>query len=270
MGTPHYSTFLENYELDEAHYEEILNVIREHSGPNDKIIKHELYEITRKSFERLNPGVWLNDEIMNGYVSLINKRCRSTETGDRRTCFAFYTTFYTMLTDMNRLGTYNFRKLQRIVEKQKVNLRTLKTILIPINLTDSHWLLMSLDLTENIFYIIDSMGSSKQSAEHYVNVVRQFLQEYFHATKSESKSTIRKSFQPAAFDDNLANWKIVTPKDVTRQINGSDCGMHTCINMELLSRGPSDHALLNYPMDPDISMQTRKKMQIELLIGKLI
>ena len=77
-----------------------------------------------------------------------------------------------MLTDMNRLGTYNFRKLRRIVDKQKVNLRTLKTILIPINLTDSHWLLMSLDLVDNVFYVIDSMGSTKQSAEHHVNVIK--------------------------------------------------------------------------------------------------
>lgn len=59
------------------------------------------------------------------------------------------------------------------------------------------------------------------------------MQEYFHATKSESK--LRKS-SISDLDDNLVNWKIEAPKDVTRQINGSDCGMHTCLNMELLSR----------------------------------
>ena len=154
---------------------------------------------------------------------------------------------------MKRLGQYNFRKLQRIVDKQKVNLRTLKTILIPINLTDSHWLLMSLDLTENVFYVIDSMGSSRQSAEQHVNVVKQFLQDYFHATKSESKSVSRKSCMNTALDDNLVNWKIETPKDVTRQINGRDCGVHTCLNMEILSRMPDNYGSLGFPMDREIS-----------------
>ncbi len=32
------------------------------------------YFITRGSLERLKPGRWLNDEILNAYISLINQR----------------------------------------------------------------------------------------------------------------------------------------------------------------------------------------------------
>ena len=176
-----------------------------------------------------------------------------------------------MLTDMKRLNDYNFRKLQRIVEKQKIKLRNLKTILIPININHSHWLLMSLDLVNNKFYVIDSMGSSKQNAEFHVNIVKQFLQDYFHATKSESKSMQRKSFVNSSLDDNLVNWKIESPKDVTYQINGSDCGMHTCMNMEILTRPSCDDVSeLCYPMDSEISKTIRMKMKIELITGHLL
>ena len=43
---------------------------------SDIVINNEKanYFITRGSLERLKPGRWLNDEILNAYISLINQR----------------------------------------------------------------------------------------------------------------------------------------------------------------------------------------------------
>jgi len=46
--------------------------------------------------------------------------------------------------------------------------------MIPINIKASHWLLMSLCLQSNTFFIVDSMAGylSKDQTEGYVDLVR--------------------------------------------------------------------------------------------------
>lgn len=161
-------------EVDYGRYMQIMEAIDENFEPGDTIIKSDLYQISKQSFDRLRPGKWLNDEIINAYVSLINQREKLENQGQVQT-FAFNTFFYEMLLEMAKKGNYNFRKLQRIVDRQKVKLRSLKNIMIPINIKHCHWLLMALDLTENSFYILDSMGSTKQNATAYVKTVSQFI-----------------------------------------------------------------------------------------------
>lgn len=174
---------------------------------------------------------------------------------------------------MNRLGTYNFGKLARIVNKQKVKLRNMRQVFIPINLKDYHWLLMYLDMEASTFYVLDSMSTGLAEAEGYVRAVSQFLQDYFHSTKQESAAARRKSKCPTAGpDDNLTLWTTKVPQHITKQINGSDCGLHTCINMELLANrnpgAPEDK--LCYDMNPSNSNAARKKLSIEILTGSLL
>jgi Ulp1 family protease len=160
---------------------------------NDVVIETDDYSLTKRSFERLGANRWLNDECINAFVSLINRRETDKSKDKHPDTFAFNTFFYTMLEDMRVSNSYNFRKLQRIVNKKKINLRQLKNILIPINIRDYHWLLFDCNLSSNTFYIIDSMGSSRQEASHHIETIKQFLQDYFHATKGEIASSSRKS-----------------------------------------------------------------------------
>ena len=46
------------------------------SGGPEVVIKNEKagYEIARGSMERLQPRKWLNDEIINAYIALVNMR----------------------------------------------------------------------------------------------------------------------------------------------------------------------------------------------------
>lgn len=74
--------------------------------------------------------------------------------------FVFNTYFYTMLESMLKRGDYDYKKLERVITRKKVNLRNYKMILVPINIEKYHWFLLALDLTEDKFYIIDSMRTS--------------------------------------------------------------------------------------------------------------
>jgi Ulp1 family protease len=134
--------------------------------------------------------------------------------------------------------------LQRIVDRKKVSLRKFRNILIPINVQNSHWLLLNLNMERHSFDLLDSMSTSKDSTMAHAGLARQFLQDYFHATKSEVS---------AAVEDNTSLWSINVVK-VTQQVNGSDCGMHTCQNMKLIAQGGN----LWHEMSSERSLSTRR------------
>jgi len=67
------------------------------------------------------------------------------------------------------------------------------------------------------------------------------------------------------------------PKKLATQINGSDCGMHTCLNMELIARHPgykdgqpAFEIELNRRMDQERSDETRRNLMAQILIGRLL
>ena len=101
---------------------------------NEKvIIRNEKanYNLVRGSLDRLKPGQWLNDDIINAYVGLINQR---TAASGLKNVFIMNTFFFTMLEDMARRQDYSFVKLQRIIKRSKVDLQDFRLVIIPINI----------------------------------------------------------------------------------------------------------------------------------------
>lgn len=253
--------------LKVAGVKEILEVLE--SGQiqrSEKVVNNDLYEISQESMMRLSEGRWLNDECINAYVALINQREREINPTQVAT-LALNTFFFTMLEDMQNAGAYNFRKLNRYITKKKVQLREVKNLLIPINIRRCHWLLMNVHIPTSTFYLIDSLGSP--NCDKYVHLVSQFLEDYFNETIGQGK-TIE--------EESLKKWRATCPKDVTKQINMSDCGLHTCLNMEVISRLesrasqdlPTFEAGLKFPMSEEISTEYRRKLMIEILAGQIL
>lgn len=61
------------------------------------------------------------------------------------------------------------------------------------------------------------MGSSREEALRYVEIIKHFLQDYFHATKSEVPKSARQSLnQRRNLQDNLNLWDIKIPVNVSR------------------------------------------------------
>ena len=176
---------------------------------------------------RLSHGRWLNDECVNAYIALINKQQRGPDQEPRpsrtteqivQDTFVFNSFFFTQLQNMRKNKDYSFTKLQRVVTEKKVNLRRCKNIVVPINIKSSHWLLLNLNTSTNTFYIIDSMLSSSESQQvlikryenEYVDLVRQFMQDYFDSTKAERRQSHAKSLPGGApvhaLEDNMSLW----------------------------------------------------------------
>ena len=149
------------YEINKWYLEAIQKFLNQTGNhfDTDAVIDNEKanYRITKSSLERLLPGKWLNDEIINGYVSLINEREKEQNLGN---VYIFNTYFYTMIEGMLKRGDYDYKKLERILTRKKINLRNYKTVVVPINIEKYHWLMLCADLVEDKFYVIDSMKAS--------------------------------------------------------------------------------------------------------------
>ena len=63
---------------------------------------------------------------------------------------------------------------------------------------------MNCNMHSSTFEVLDSMSATIHSVEQHVDIVRQFLQDYFHSTKCESPCK--------NLEDNTTLWKIEIPK----------------------------------------------------------
>ena len=107
---------------------------------HDIVIKNDIanYVLSRSSLERLKPRKWLNDEVVNAYISLVNQR-------PAQKAYVMNTFFYTMLEDMRDRSDYVYTKCERILKRKKVNLADYQLTIVPVNITGSHWFLAAFE-----------------------------------------------------------------------------------------------------------------------------
>ncbi|CDW82695.1 sentrin-specific protease 2-like [Stylonychia lemnae] len=216
------------------------------------INNHECnYQIYRGSMECLKPGKWFNDEILNAYTELVNYRDNEKNLNN---VYVFSTFFYTMIDEMVKRNDYNYNKLMRKISKKGIKLEKFKLLLVPINLTKYHWFLIALDLKANINYVIDSMRTS--NLERYQNICRNLQRVFNEYIKSTGENENPKEFQ------------IEICEGIPSQDNGHDCGMCTCLNMELLGIN-ADVNDLSYQNSEEFSANQRRKIAVELVKGEL-
>lgn len=98
-----------------------------------------------------------------------------------------------MLEDMKANKDYKFSKLDRWIKKNLKsinaasknnayqNLFDCEALLIPINQTRYHWLMMAVDLKLGKIYIVNSMTTSSSTAKEYKGLISRFLDDYLAA-----------------------------------------------------------------------------------------
>lgn len=166
-------------------------------------------DITRKDIQTLKGLNWLNDEIINFYMSLICERNQNEP--EMTKVYAFTTFFYPKLV---KDGYNTLRRWTR-----KVDIFSYDLILIPVHL-GLHWTLSCIDFACKEIRYYDSMNGNNNEC---LIALRNYLKDEF-ADKKKSQ-----------FD--FSDWNFFHVKDVPQQMNGSDCGMFTCKYAEFLSRG---------------------------------
>ena len=112
-------------------------------------------------FKNLAPGRWLNDEIINFYFEMLMEGCIS----NNMRIHIFSSFFFTLLF---KSGQYRFKDVQRWTKK--IDIFTLEKIFIPVNITNSHWTLVLIDILFKTIYYYDSFRTDGPYADAALQV----------------------------------------------------------------------------------------------------
>ncbi|XP_022083723.1 sentrin-specific protease 1-like [Acanthaster planci] len=192
-------------------------------------------QLTRNDMHTLYGLNWLNDEIINFYMSMLVER--GGELGQTK-LHCFNTFFYPKLLKEGHAGLRRWTKKTDIFAKNM--------ILIPIHL-GMHWCLAIIDFRKKSIEYFDSMGGENKQC---LNA----LWDYLIAEHRDKKGS--------PYD--MTGWRSSCRRDIPQQLNGSDCGMFACKFADYISR---DKKITFTQHDMPYF---RKRMVWELLHKKLL
>ena len=117
--------------------------------------------VYRTSFLTLQPGEWLNDEVMNGYANVLNMKYYYNNMGASK-CFVVSSM---LLQKIAEPGQY-----ARVVRRwlPGIDIFALDKLLFLYNIGNSHWALVHVDIYRKRIEYIDSMGSEETTAIKWV------------------------------------------------------------------------------------------------------
>lgn len=192
--------------------------------------------ITEEDLMRLRPGIWLNDEIVNAYLELVDKRMEElrgegkdgTRENGRRAgklpkVKIMNSFFYSTLVSYNRAqqrSGYDYARVRRWT--RRFDVFSYDMLIIPINQQNTHWTLGVVNFQDKYVMHLDSLGNGGSEK------IREYLMRW---VKDEAMDK-RKG---EGFLES--EWKLVARPDVPRQENSDDCGVFTCKFADFLARG---------------------------------
>ena len=100
-----------------------------------------------KDFKSLRPGVWMDDGILNDFMSLLGKRCKSSKSLPQ--CHFFSTHFYAKLTEKIQgvRSRFHYDAVRRWSRKAEGgDIFALDYLFVPINKSNCHWALLVVDM----------------------------------------------------------------------------------------------------------------------------
>ncbi|KAJ1952991.1 hypothetical protein EC988_003250 [Linderina pennispora] len=184
------------------------NVIKEARSPYFSI-EMDQQPMTAHDISTLDSGEWLNDEVINFYMLLINKRSGSNPKLPK--VHAFSSFFFNML---DGSGYARVRRWTR-----RINLFEKDMVVVPVNIDNRHWVCMVIDFRSKYITYYDSMLSGDyRRRDVLLNYLRQ-----------ESEDKLKKPFDETG-------WATVCATDIPTQGNGYDCGVFTSAFAEYVSR----------------------------------
>lgn len=111
----------------------------------------------------LQPKKWVNDEIINAYGMLLNKRTDdlveavpNMENKGLPRAHAFSTFFFSKLSEPN---TFDYDVVRRWTRRPDIDVLAYDILLFPININKTHWVLVVINMRERCFFYTDSYHS---------------------------------------------------------------------------------------------------------------
>ncbi|XP_074547785.1 sentrin-specific protease 2 [Halichoeres trimaculatus] len=188
------------------------------SDPNLVLSAAFKLRITQRDLSTLQEGSWLNDEVMNFYLSLIMERCAGDSAGLK--VYTFSTFFFPKLRGVGGAAqTGGHAAVKRWTKA--VDLFLYDLILVPLHL-GVHWALAVIDLKSKTVTSYDSMG---RRHDDICGLLLLYLKEEHKAKKGR--------------DLDSTKWTIgsLRATEIPQQKNGSDCGVFACKYADYIAKG---------------------------------
>lgn len=118
-----------------------------------------------KDIWRLNPGEWLNDELVNAFFELLMQH------EHKGGCHFFSSYFMTKLLSRDPTSTedrYEYRNVRKWTKRKGVDLFAHNKVFIPINQGFDHWNLVVIDMQAKKIQLYDSMNKDKPEVLQYL------------------------------------------------------------------------------------------------------
>ncbi|KAK3283266.1 hypothetical protein CYMTET_9029 [Cymbomonas tetramitiformis] len=201
-------------------------------------------QITVSTIRCLQAGEWLNDEVINYFLALLQQRELRKRPGEPRFHF-FSTFFYNALFARNK--NFNYQAVQRWTTVEKLNYSLIKCrkVFVPVHQQGSHWVLAVINLVDEQVEYYDSMGGVDRTC---MSNLKSYIAEEFNDKGGEPLDTAR--------------WPAVAPSDIPQQDNGFDCGVFMLTYADYLSR---EHA---FTFSQEHIPHIRERIRNEILQDK--
>ncbi|KAM9842019.1 sentrin-specific protease 2 isoform 1-T1 [Aulostomus maculatus] len=187
------------------------------SDPNLVLSAAFKLRITQRDLATLQEGGWLNDEVMNFYLSLVMEQFSDQAAGLK--VYSFSTFFYPKLRGGGGGQAGGHAAVKRWTKA--VDLFLCDLILVPLHL-GIHWAMAVIDFKSKTVKSYDSMG---QRHDDICSLLLLYLKEEHKAKKGR--------------DFDSARWTVGSMRapEIPQQKNGSDCGVFACKYAEYISKG---------------------------------
>ena len=211
--------------------------------PCDEVIMEKFSVLLmHKDLLRLKNGVWLNDEIINFFLKLLQEyhdNISCLDSAKKQNIF-MNTFFYSKMVEG---CCYEYKNIERWTSK--FDIFSCEKVFIPVNLNNLHWSLVFVSIPTQEIQYIDSLGSA---GEEILKNIKLWLRD-----EAYSKKGIQ-----------LADFAIKSQR-CPLQHNNSDCGVFTLAFVDLLS-----NELPLRVMDQDIAGVVRKRIAFWIIKGRLV
>ncbi|XP_041669206.1 sentrin-specific protease 2 isoform X2 [Cheilinus undulatus] len=187
------------------------------SDPNLVLSAAFKLRITQRDLATLQEGSWLNDEVINFYLSLVMERCAGEAAGLK--VYTFSTFFFPKLRGGRGGQAGGHSAVKRWTKA--VDLFLYDLILVPLHL-GVHWALAVIDFKSKTVKSYDSMG---QRHDDICSLLLLYLKEEHKAKKGRELDSTKWTFSS------------LRANEIPQQRNGSDCGVFACKYADYIARG---------------------------------
>ncbi|KRX10912.1 hypothetical protein PPERSA_12036 [Pseudocohnilembus persalinus] len=233
----------------------------------NSIIEHKVFsdQINLKNFAYLGEKQWINDEIINSYIKIMNDFINQHQLKIK----IFNTYFYEII-----IGNPSLQKIERILKRNKVNLKEIDFLYLPINISNFHWAFIEIDVKQKKIILNDSLKDFS-SCDILCDPVKNIFDQLFIQLNSQKNYRADQDILKTK-DNNQDQYQFQIQENTSfpAQENADDCGIFmltgikNCMLQQYYQANKKSNQQKELSFNQSDILDLRVLIGIEILNGK--